>query len=65
MIQDIEEQSQGARTQITFAREYVKDVKIKPAQIKYIVTEALRGGVQGHRAEYFAVRAVGEPAFLG
>jgi len=56
VIQDIEEQSQGARTQITFAREYVKDVKIKPAQIKYIVTEALRGGVQGHRAEYFAVR---------
>lgn len=46
MCEDMEEQSEGARTAITFAREYIDDVRIKPAQVKYLVTEAMRGAVQ-------------------
>jgi len=46
MCEDMEEQSEGARTAITFAREYIEDVRIKPAQVKYLVTEAMRGAVQ-------------------
>ena len=64
VLQKSEETTDALRASVIFAREYLEEVEISDKQVKYLVEEARRGGVMGHRSEIFAVRVAKASAAL-
>merc|ERR1719428_1642022 len=52
------------RSSITFAREYLKGIKVARPQLEYLCENAIRAGVQGNRGEIFAAEVARANAAL-